>query len=132
MDGQDFTNTSCPNCESKDIILEYSVGDVVCRECGIVVGSRMMDSSNETHNYNDDSAVASRTSGVAESAGYLHTYFVSNSSSLQRSLEKAQLMSSDKKECKLIKKLPLVKETCSKMNLPNNITVSFLNFYSCF
>jgi len=35
----------CPDCKTfpPDLVEEYSSGDMVCNECGIVVGSRIID-----------------------------------------------------------------------------------------
>lgn len=47
----------CPDCKTfpPDLVEEYSSGDMVCNECGIVVGSRIIDTRSEWRTFaNDD------------------------------------------------------------------------------
>ena len=40
-----FGITACFRCNGSDIFTDYSEGDVVCRSCGEIVGTRIVDES---------------------------------------------------------------------------------------
>ena len=107
--------TACFRCGGSDIVLDYKAGDVICRECGEVINSRVIDEGNEVKFYKDDDdpQKSSRTSGLAESIGSLQTSFITNSETVKRTLERAQKFSSDKKELQALSHLNTVSEMCS-------------------
>lgn len=46
--------TICKSCNNSDIVLDYRAGDLICRNCGLVIGGRIIDESDETRIYADD------------------------------------------------------------------------------
>lgn len=124
-----YSNTPCYRCQEKRLILDYQCGDVICCNCGEIISDRIIDEGNEVHMYDNDSSAnkSSRSSGFADSIGSYQTSFVAsnrNSLNLVQSLERAQKLSSDPREMKVLKHLYLVNEMCSKMNLTASIKVS--------
>lgn len=45
---------SCVDCGSDDIVTDYGAGDVVCRNCGIVLGERIVDDTPEWRTFSND------------------------------------------------------------------------------
>lgn len=124
-----YSNVSCYRCHEKRLILDYQSGDIICCNCGEIISDRIIDESNEVHIYENDNSTkkSSRSSGFSDSIGCYQTTFVSSNSSnnnLVQSLERAQKLSADPKELKVLMHLSLVNETCSKMNLTTSIKVS--------
>lgn len=106
--------------------MDYKAGDIICSSCGEVISDHVIDEGNETKFYmnDDDPHKTSRTSGLSETIGSLHTSFVTNSESVKRTLERAQKFSSDKKELQALAHMNIVSEMCCKMNLIGSIKVS--------
>ena len=124
-----YSNVSCYRCHEKRLILDYQSGDIICCNCGEIISDRIIDESNEVHVYENDTSTkkSSRSSGLSDSIGCYQTTFVSsnsNNNNLVQSLERAQKLSADPKEQKVLMHLSLVNETCSKMNLSTSIKVS--------
>ncbi|XP_065191189.1 transcription initiation factor IIB-like [Sycon ciliatum] len=46
----------CPNHPNADLIEDYRAGDVVCRECGLVVGDRVVDVGSEWRTFSNEKA----------------------------------------------------------------------------
>lgn len=44
----------CGTCSSGDVVLDYFAGDIVCRGCGNVISSKIIDEGDETRVYADD------------------------------------------------------------------------------
>lgn len=124
-----YSNMQCYRCKEKRLILDYQSGDIICCNCGEIISDRIIDEGNDVHVYDNDSSTkkSSRSSGFAESIGCYQTSFVtsnSNNMNLVQSLERAQKLSSDPKELKVLMHMGLVNEMCSKMNLTVSIKVS--------
>lgn len=124
-----YSNMLCYRCKEKRLILDYQSGDIICCNCGEIISDRIIDEGNDVHVYDNDSSTkkSSRSSGFAESIGCYQTSFVtsnSNNMNLVQSLERAQKLSSDPKELKVLMHMGLVNEMCSKMNLTVSIKVS--------
>ncbi|KAL6059035.1 transcription initiation factor IIB [Balamuthia mandrillaris] len=58
----------CPECKNPngDIREDHSSGDMVCRECGLVIGERLVDPRAEKRTFADSDSDPSRTSKVNE------------------------------------------------------------------
>ena len=129
-----YSNMQCYRCKEKRLILDYQSGDIICCNCGEIISDRIIDEGNDVHVYDNDSSTkkSSRSSGFAESIGCYQTSFVtsnSNNMNLVQSLERAQKLSSDPKELKVLMHMGLVNEMCSKMNLTVSIKVSHVYIY---
>ncbi|KAG5178789.1 hypothetical protein JKP88DRAFT_328511 [Tribonema minus] len=79
----------CPECRSRDIVIDFGAGDIICRGCGLVVADRMIEDTAEWRTYADDDrnkGDPSRCSGALEvgfgSTTYLKGGNKSNASSL--------------------------------------------------
>jgi transcription initiation factor TFIIB len=46
----------CKNCEERGLIINYTEGNIVCRYCGIVTVTRIIDESSEWRNFAKDSS----------------------------------------------------------------------------
>ncbi|TMW69259.1 hypothetical protein Poli38472_001415 [Pythium oligandrum] len=54
MGAECFTER-CGACGSMDVVTDFGAGDIVCRECGLILGERIVDDSPEWRNFaNDD------------------------------------------------------------------------------
>uniref|UniRef100_K3WSJ6 General transcription factor TFIIB n=1 Tax=Globisporangium ultimum (strain ATCC 200006 / CBS 805.95 / DAOM BR144) TaxID=431595 RepID=K3WSJ6_GLOUD len=63
--------SQCSHCGSTDVVTDFSAGDVVCRDCGMILGERIIDDTPEWRNFaNDDRggdpAAKSRVGEVAD------------------------------------------------------------------
>ncbi len=126
-----FINKKCFRCFGTDLILDYKAGDIICRECGEIVSDRCIDEGNEVLSYadGDGKSQTSRSSGMVDMFGCMQTMFVNGPENLRKSLEKAQQMSSNRKEMTVLGNLNILNEMCAKLNLIRTIQVSQLDFY---
>lgn len=94
----------CNECSSFDIVTDFSAGDVVCRDCGIVIGDRIIDEQDELRTFaNDDrgtvglSRAGESSNGHSSESVQLNTY-ISGSGDGFSELRKrdAQISSKDK------------------------------------
>lgn len=63
--------SKCTDCGSVDVVTDFSAGDVVCRDCGMILGERIIDDTPEWRTFaNDDRggdpAAKSRVGEVAD------------------------------------------------------------------
>ena len=58
VEQEDFTESAvdwhCPKCGSEDIQEDASAGDMVCQDCGLVVGDRIVRTDKEWREFQDD------------------------------------------------------------------------------
>lgn len=69
--GAECFDQVCRECGSVDVVTDYSAGDVVCRDCGVILGERIIDDTPEWRSFaNDDRggdpAAKSRVGEVAD------------------------------------------------------------------
>mmetsp|Transcript_20355 Transcript_20355/g.29235 ORF Transcript_20355/g.29235 Transcript_20355/m.29235 type:complete len:140 (-) Transcript_20355:929-1348(-) len=118
---------NCRHCNSSDIITDNCTGDVVCRECGTVLGDRLLSSEAEWRDYrNDDrgnSESAARASMSTADDDDQTTVFVGGDKSQCEKLNRIQLSTSSKKEMRIAERLGEVAELCFKLSLPDVITI---------
>jgi transcription initiation factor TFIIB len=68
----DLTNvTECPECKDSNVIENYSSGDLVCQDCGLVVGDRIIDSRSEWRSFANDDQNNDDPSRVGDTANPL-------------------------------------------------------------
>jgi len=60
----------CPECGSINLLLNKEKGEVICRDCGLVVEERMVDFDQEWSEFDSDSAAQKRRTGAPMS--YTH------------------------------------------------------------
>jgi len=56
----------CPDCSNVEFVEDFASGDMICRECGLVVGDRIIDIRSEWRNFSDSLKDPSRASRVNE------------------------------------------------------------------
>jgi transcription initiation factor TFIIIB Brf1 subunit/transcription initiation factor TFIIB len=121
----------CVRCHSIDVVIEASVGDIVCRKCGEVQYGRIMDPGAEWREFAEDdrsrSGSLSRSSCSDDRFGSTSTYFIGGVSEREiRSLEKSQLLTIDPREIKMSKTADLIANIGVRLNLPGRVLVSLL------
>lgn len=116
---------SCSRCQGKDVVVDVSRGDAICRSCGEVNNDRLIDQSFETRIFNNDGSGVSnaRSSGKEDTYGSLQTLFSGGTAELRASLMKSQLKCEDQQELKILKNINLVFDFGANMQLPANIMV---------
>ena len=125
----------CTRCLSFDIVQDTSAGDIVCRDCGEIQASRIIDASAEWREFDDDDrgskGSASRSSCTVERFGSSSTFFTGGLSDAARSsLAKTQILSTDKRELKMMKAAEIIGDIGSTLRLTRKILVSsFCPFY---
>lgn len=127
--------TSCYRCKSTDIIIDRARGDHICRTCGEVVVSRLIDESSEWVSYADDDrnrADMSRTSSYnSDNVWSEQTVFVGGSESQRSSLQKSQLMTENVNKIKVARSLDEVNQLAGRMNLSPAVSVSIRYNHVC-
>jgi len=110
--------------------MDYRAGDVICRNCGHVIGGRMIDESDETRAYAEDSKKKeTRSSGMKEDAiGANSILLFGGGENGRSSLERAQRCMIDKLERKVSIIRSSLIELCSKMNISKAIQVVICSF----
>lgn len=65
--------TACPECKvyPANIVNEYSSGDTVCADCGLVLGERIVDTRSEWRTFSNDDSNGADPSRVGEAANPL-------------------------------------------------------------
>ncbi|MBT4651156.1 transcription initiation factor IIB [Candidatus Woesearchaeota archaeon] len=58
------TISECPDCGSKDLRKDREKGEVICKECGLVVEEKMVDFSQEWRDFSDDGGESKRRTGA--------------------------------------------------------------------
>ena len=132
-----IANTSpkcCNRCSGSDIITDVTRGDALCRSCGEVIISRIIDESSEWTIYSNDdkergdSAMRASRSGK-ETVWSNQTTFQGGTVAQRAVLQRAQFFSEDKTTVKAAAHLEEVSHIASKLDLPSYITVS--NYACC-
>ncbi|GAM27124.1 hypothetical protein SAMD00019534_102990 [Acytostelium subglobosum LB1] len=56
-----FNNVTCPVCKNPDpdIVEDYARGDLICRECGVVIGDRIVDEHSEWRTFSNSESTGS-------------------------------------------------------------------------
>jgi transcription initiation factor TFIIB len=108
---------------------DYSAGDMICRNCGIVLCDRIIEEEAEWHNYaNDDrkdSASAARSSLEKGTDGQPHSIITGGSSAERKSLTRMHMKSSySNKEISIIDNIALMSDIGYKLGLNERIMVS--------
>ncbi|ORY33050.1 putative transcription initiation factor iib [Naematelia encephala] len=124
----------CPNCRSDppNIIEEYSKGDLVCGDCGTILGDRIVDTRSEWRTFAGDEN-GDDPSRVGDAAnpllgGHLDTKISSQDgrTGLARDLQRAQSRANAQTNGKtnlvaLSAAFQRIAEKCEVMNIPRNI-----------
>jgi transcription initiation factor TFIIIB Brf1 subunit/transcription initiation factor TFIIB len=117
---------SCAKCASGDVITDPAAGDIICRSCGEIQMSRIIDYSAEWHLYQDDdrpNKESGARSGKSDLVGLTLTNFTAVSDSRKEVLVRAQMMSTEKSELKVMHSISIVSDIASRLNLTRRIQV---------
>jgi transcription initiation factor TFIIB len=120
---------NCTYCKSIDLVTDYSAGDVVCRNCGLCVCGKIIESEAEWRNYADDDRKASG-SGIRASecsdSGIFHSMISGGTASERKMLTKLHLKSNYcSKELAVLDNMTKLGEICFKLGLNEKIMVKF-------
>jgi transcription initiation factor TFIIIB Brf1 subunit/transcription initiation factor TFIIB len=124
--------SACVRCGGGDIITDVSHGDVICRDCGEVQISRIIDESSEWTLYSNDDkgrgdSVMRASGSGKETVWSYQSIFVGGSSQQRAALQKAQLMSESKSVIMAAAYIEEVPNLASKLSLSSALTVSTLS-----
>ncbi len=56
--------TKCPECGSKNLLINREKGEVTCKSCGLVVEDKMVDHGQDWRDFEDDSGTSKRRTGA--------------------------------------------------------------------
>lgn len=138
---QDLTNKLiCPECleNPPNIIEEFSNGDTVCASCGLIIGSRIVDTRSEWRTFSNDDQGSDDPSRVGDTANpllngpQLETMisYSDGGSGRSRELHRAQNKSNNDKSSKAL--MAAYKEIgafCDSTNLPKNVSDTAKYFF---
>eukprot|EP00126_Sphaerothecum_destruens_P010086 Sdes_comp20672_c0_seq2m16079 len=64
------TVVSCSNCgnDDPDIIEDFTAGDLICADCGLVLGDRVIDMRSEWRTFSNDNSGAKDQSRVGDAS----------------------------------------------------------------
>eukprot|EP01036_Dinobryon_divergens_P023618 gene23618-31984_t len=111
----------CHICKSSDIILDYQAGDLICTGCGLVIGGRIIDESDETRVYSEDfKNKETRSSGMDDKYNGSVLLFRGGEHD-KAALERAQRTVVDRIQKNILTFGSLLKELCSKLNINKGI-----------
>jgi transcription initiation factor TFIIIB Brf1 subunit/transcription initiation factor TFIIB len=136
MFGFRLAPSTCIRCAGSDIFTDIGRGDVICRDCGEVQLSRIIDESSEYTIYSNDdkgrgdSVMRAADSGK-ETVWSTQSVFVGGSAQQRAALQRAHMMSESKAVIKAATYLEEVTHLASKLNLPPAIVVSSPPVMSC-
>lgn len=54
----------CPECNSKNLFINQDKGEVICKQCGLVIEDKMVEFGQEWREYEDDSGSSRRRTGA--------------------------------------------------------------------
>lgn len=127
-------HTFCPSCKCNDVVTDYASGDIICRGCALVIGDRIIDSSEEWNNYaNDDRGDAGKQARASTRPGGGDTQsYISGGSKAERdSLTKASMQSTmSREDYKIQMNSDTINNLSFKLGLTDLIMVSALSFSS--
>lgn len=135
----------CRECGSKDVVTDFSAGDVVCRDCGMILGERIIDDSPEWRTFaNDDRggdpAAKSRVGDVADArldSISLSTYLVDPIKSgggadgdASRKHKRPNISSDSAKVKRMQRNMTRIQEVADCLSLPKKIVETALDIYA--
>ena len=130
----DSLNEPCSRCRGTDVVSDTAAGDVVCRSCGEIQASRVMDTSAEWREFSEDdrgnNASAARSSCTVDKFGSTSTEFAGGvSEAVRNALAKTQMLATDKRELKTRKAVEVIGNIGSTLHLTRKILVSRLQIF---
>ena len=54
----------CPECGSINLLLRHDKGEVICRDCGLVIEDKMVDFDQEWREFDSEAAARKRRTGA--------------------------------------------------------------------
>ncbi|KAF7703927.1 Transcription initiation factor IIB [Cucumispora dikerogammari] len=116
-------NTSCPNCNSQNSIIEDSIqGHTVCRKCGLITEDRLISTEKEWRNLDDDSPTQSRIGSLSNPLLDNNVLDTLISGSAHNFLSKTHLKNMVRgKEAHLRTAYTIIQNFCERNNFPKNV-----------
>jgi len=123
----------CPDCkENSEIIEEFSSGDIVCNNCGLVLGDRVVDTRSEWRTFadsegDDPSRVGGPGDPLLSGASQLSSVisFKDGNSGVARGLQRAAAqVSSRSGEKLLVEAFEQIQIQCDRISLPRVVSDS--------
>jgi transcription initiation factor TFIIIB Brf1 subunit/transcription initiation factor TFIIB len=131
----DCLNEPCNRCQGTDVVSDTAAGDIVCRSCGEIQASRVIDTSAEWREFSEDdrgtNGSAARSSCTVDRYGSTSTEFAGGvSEAVRNALAKTQMLATDKRELKTRKAVEFIGNIGSTLHLTRKILVSdfLMNF----
>ena len=124
------TNVICPDCKDDppNLIEEYSSGDMVCGDCGLVVGARIVDTHSEWRTFsnddqnNDDPSRVGDAPNLLLKGDQLTTEVAMGDGKLSKDLRRAQNKTvNDKNNKALVAAYRQIQGYCETMSLPSSV-----------
>ncbi|KRY59245.1 Transcription initiation factor IIB [Trichinella britovi] len=122
-----MSNVSCPAHPDAELIEDHRAGDMICMECGLVVGDRIVDVSSEWRSFSSDtnskdpSRVGSPENNLM-SGGGLATSIAGGGSDESRSLSNLQKrQASNNQDRALIHAFGVIREMADRIHLTKSI-----------
>lgn len=119
----------CPECKDNNITEEFSSGDMICTDCGLVLGGRIIDTRSEWRTFSNDDQNSDDPSRVGDAQNPLLNgqqlstdiqfgQFANASRELVRTNQKSNL---DKSQKQLTNAYREIGELCDGWSLPKNV-----------
>ena len=120
--------SSCLRCLGSDIFNDYSRGDVICRNCGEVSCSRLIDNSSEWNVYKDDDKdrgdFVARAGSIKNAILQCETTLIGGPDSKRQFLLNVQNSLETKKDMNIVKTKEILTIYSGCLNLTPAIQVS--------
>jgi len=123
----------CPDCrENSQLIEQFASGDIVCNNCGLVLGDRVIDTRSEWRTFadsegDDPSRVGGPNDPLLSGSAQLSSVisFRDNHSGVSRGLQKASAsVSKNTGETTLIEAFQEIQHQCEQISLPKVVSDS--------
>lgn len=129
----------CPECKDPNpkIVEEFGSGDLVCGDCGLVLGDRIVDTRSEWRTFandegDDPSRVGAATNPLLEGIEQLDTVisFKDGGSGMARELQRAAARGSvGKNERNMMSAFRDISAMCDSISLPKNVSDTAKQLY---
>jgi transcription initiation factor TFIIB len=122
-----MSEVGCPSHPNARLIEDHRAGDLICTQCGLVVGERLIDVGTEWRSFsdersgNDPSRVGAPDNPLLSGANLSTTIAVAFGSEGDRALANAQRKLISSSDRQMTQALMLIREMSEKISLPRSI-----------
>ena len=125
----DLIHNACSRCQGSDIVLDYKAGDAICRLCGEILTSRIIDNSPEWNNYaEDDRGRGNQSRAEIRSSYGSQTIMVGHTESTAKALLASQSAMEDPVQLKAASSVDCVYSVGDALRLSPGIQVCEFSF----